>query len=94
MKFVVSLIQLAISAIWDGFVLMVLWNWFVPATFGGAPSLNLAQAIGLCLIIEAALLGLTINTHDANADSWSRILLRAYLGVVLMAIGLVLLIFI
>lgn len=94
MKFVVALIQVVVSAIWDGLVLMVLWNWFVPATFGSAPSLNLAQAIGLCLIIEAALLGLTISTLDANADSWSRIFLRAYLGIILMAIGLVLLIFI
>ena len=41
---------LAASAIWRGYVLTVLWAWFVVPTFA-APALAIAPAIGLSLVL-------------------------------------------
>lgn len=38
------------AALWNGYVLTVLWRWFVVPTFGVAP-LMLWQAIGLTMIV-------------------------------------------
>lgn len=37
-------------AIWDGYVLTVLWRWFVVPTFH-APALSIPAAIGIALIV-------------------------------------------
>lgn len=42
---------LAISAMWKGYVLTVLWGWFVAPTFG-LPVLALAPAIGMSLLVS------------------------------------------
>ena len=42
---------LAASALWSGYVLTVLWVWFVMPAFG-LPALALAPAIGLVLVIR------------------------------------------
>ncbi|MDH2313095.1 hypothetical protein [Methylobacterium brachiatum] len=40
---------LAVSILWRGYVLSVLWSWFVAGQFG-APAISVAQAIGLALV--------------------------------------------
>jgi len=42
---------LTIASIWKGYVLTVLWGWFVVPTFG-LPALALAPAIGLAMVVS------------------------------------------
>lgn len=37
----------------DGFVMKMVWNWFVPHIFHSAPHLGIGEAIGLALIPTA-----------------------------------------
>ena len=46
-------LALAWGAAWSGFTLSVLWGWFVVPVFG-APSLSVAQAYGLALVVRVA----------------------------------------
>ena len=48
-----------LSAIWRGYVLTVLWAWFVVPTFN-LPALALAPAIGLSLVVSYL-------THQSDA---------------------------
>jgi putative Mn2+ efflux pump MntP len=50
---------LALSSIWKGYVLTVLWSWFVVPTFG-APLLTIAPAIGLAMVVG-------FLTHQSDA---------------------------
>ena len=43
-----------LSVLFSGFVLQVLWSWFVAKTFG-LPELNIPQALGLVIIFQAFL---------------------------------------
>jgi hypothetical protein len=36
----------------DGFVLMKLWNWFIPATIITLPHLGFGQAVGISVLID------------------------------------------
>jgi len=40
---------IVIGAIWRGYVLSVLWTWFIVATFGAQP-IGIAAAIGIALL--------------------------------------------
>lgn len=42
----------ALSAIWGGYVVHVLWGWFIVPTFG-APALSIPAAIGVMLVLGA-----------------------------------------
>jgi hypothetical protein len=50
---------LALSAMWKGYVLTILWGWFVVPTFG-LPTLALAPAIGMSLVVS-------FLTHQSDA---------------------------
>lgn len=39
-----------LAVMWDGYVLTVLWGWFIVPTFG-APPLKIPAAIGLSIIV-------------------------------------------
>jgi hypothetical protein len=54
---------IAISSIWRGYVLSVLWGWFVVPFFGARP-LPLAMAIGISLIVGF----LTIHRTGKEAE--------------------------
>ena len=41
---------IAVGYIWSGYVLTILWGWFVVSTFG-MPALQLAPAIGLAVVV-------------------------------------------
>lgn len=56
---------IAVSAIWKGYVLSVLWAWFLVAHFS-APALSIPLAIGVSLIV--GLLTAKVSPQDAEAD--------------------------
>lgn len=45
------LITVPLSAIWRGYILSILWGWFIVSTFE-APPLGVAAAIGVSLVIS------------------------------------------
>ena len=51
-----------VSSIWNGYVLTVLWGWFVVPTFH-LPVLTLAPAIGIALVI-----GFMTHRPDVKSD--------------------------
>ena len=44
------LIYVVFGALWRGYVLFVIWAWFIVPTFG-APTLSIPAAIGVSLIV-------------------------------------------
>lgn len=52
---VVLLIAMIPLALFNGWVLSVMWNWFIPTTFNAIPPLSIGQAIGLSLVISSFL---------------------------------------
>lgn len=51
---------LALTSMWKGYVLTVLWGWFVVPTFG-LPVLSLVPAIGLAMVVS-------FLTHQSDAS--------------------------
>lgn len=58
--FVGVLALLVLSSMWKGYVLTVLWAWFVVPTFG-LPALAIAPAIGLAMVVS-------FLTHQRDAS--------------------------
>lgn len=52
LAFIVYLVTAVPRFLWNGFVLKTIWNWFVPNIFLGAPTLSIAQALGLSLVVS------------------------------------------
>jgi hypothetical protein len=61
---VTFLFYAAIASLWSGYVLSVLWAWFVASQFIGAPSLSIPAAIGLAITVRY----LTINHRTDPND--------------------------
>lgn len=59
-----NLLMVVPSFMWSGYVLTVLWAWFVVPTFGLAP-LSIAAAVGLCAICN-------LVTHHQNRHRTKR----------------------
>lgn len=47
--FCFTLIHVILGPIWKGYILSILWRWFVVATFG-LPTISIPIAIGLCIV--------------------------------------------
>ena len=62
-KFAGACAAVALSTIWMGYVLSVLWVWFIVATFS-APLLSIPAAIGL--IITARFVTTTLKKENTN----------------------------
>jgi len=58
---ILSGIITGILSIWEGFVLMKLWGWFIVPTFG-LPVLTIPVAIGMVMIV-------TFLAHQMRTDS-------------------------
>lgn len=71
-------------AIWDGFVGSVVWNWFIPKTFG-LPTITIAQAIGICLVAEV-ISGSSAKVLDEN-DLAEAIVIHVMVGIMALIIG-------
>lgn len=65
---------ITLVVIWDGYVLSVLWGWFLVPAFG-LPALSIPMAIGLSAVATL------LTTHGAkpDEDKW-RVFLRPILG--------------
>ena len=59
-------ILIAISAMFNGYALSVLWGWFVVPTFG-APALGIVPAIGVAMVVSY----LTYQTHNCKKEEKS-----------------------
>jgi len=63
--------------IFNGLVLSVVWNWFIPSTFDGAPLLSIAQALGVSLVVSTLV---SIPSKDTHNKSLGSIVLTALLN--------------
>lgn len=54
---------LVLSTIWGGYVLSLLWAWFIASTFS-APVLTITQAIGVRLVVGF----MTMNSKTSDKD--------------------------
>ena len=89
---------IALGAAWRAYVIMTLWNWFIPTLFG-LPYLNVWQAVGLSLV---ALAVCPMNTSRNNSgidkenametlskNSRDGVLVIFFYGLILLGIGYV-----
>lgn len=58
----------ALSSMWSGYVLSILWGWFVVPTFG-LPSLSVVTAIGIAIVVSY--LTHQIYTGREEKKEWS-----------------------
>lgn len=58
----IYLVLLAPLTLWWGFVLMALWNWFLPSI--GAPPIGLVQAIGISIVAAYFTIGIKKNEEE------------------------------
>ena len=67
------------SALWTGFVLHKLYNWFV-LTIPGAPILNIGQMLGISLIVNLMLCNVQKQTDNTveKAESWVSVFSTAF----------------
>lgn len=59
---------IAMSAVWRGYVLAVLWGWFVVPVFG-LPTLSIVAAIGVSLVV--GYLTHQISNRKSEQEGWS-----------------------
>jgi multisubunit Na+/H+ antiporter MnhB subunit len=55
-----ALVTIVLSALWSGYVLSVLWGWFISPALG-VPQLSVGYAIGLTIVVRYL-------TYRANKD--------------------------
>lgn len=48
----IGFLVMLLAALWGGFVVKILWSWFVVPTFG-LPALRLIEAIGLSVVVSS-----------------------------------------
>ena len=92
----VVFVGLAASTVWRAFVIMTLWNWFMPMLFG-LPYLNVWQAMGLGLVVLAVSRTQQPNlamekentTETLSKVSMSGVLFVFFYGLILLGTGYV-----
>jgi ABC-type Mn2+/Zn2+ transport system permease subunit len=70
------LLMVPVSAIWNGFVIVRLWHWFIVSTFG-ITELTIMQGLGLSLV--ASLLTYNSAAAQNKDDSTAMVIARALL---------------
>ncbi|HEX8310321.1 MAG TPA: hypothetical protein VF614_03315 [Chthoniobacteraceae bacterium] len=50
-KFFGAICAIALLSLWRGYVLSILWGWFIVTTFGAKP-LGIAEALGLLCVVS------------------------------------------
>ncbi len=50
---VIALLTTVLLVIFNGLVISILWSWFIPKTFAGAPTLSIAESMGISLVVSA-----------------------------------------
>lgn len=72
--FAIFLIAVVPLTLFNGWVLSVMWNWFVPLAFSSVPKLAIGKAIGLSLVISAFLY--VPSKDDKDKDPWARFIVE------------------
>jgi len=67
----------------NGWVLSILWNWFIPSVFVAAPVLKTGSAIGLSMV-HGFMTAKTENTMKTNTEVASRFVIHP---IFMLAIG-------
>ena len=81
---VVTVAAAPVLAVWHGFVLKVIWGWFMVPILG-LPALTIAGAIGIGLV--ASYMTITINVKRHTDDPLEIILIGAVRPAFALAIG-------
>lgn len=77
MKVLIGLGLIVTQPIWYGWVLHVLWGWFVTPTFA-VPLLTIPQALGLAVILRMFTYTAGGAESDQGRDVWLRPLVVGY----------------
>lgn len=64
--FIITLAFVALATVWGGFVLHVLWGWFIVPI--GVPQISIAQSLGLTLIIRLLVAPTKTDKEDAPSN--------------------------
>lgn len=70
------LLYLFLSTAWSGYALSVLWGWFIVDRFPGTPTLGIASAIGIAMIVRY-LTYQDVPENDSKKSSKERIITAA-----------------
>ena len=83
--FALLMFMIVFGAIMNGYVVSVLWGWFIVPTFD-APTLNIPSAIGIALVVR-------VLTHQQQAQkevdedkSFAHLLIMAFLLILIQAL--------
>lgn len=88
-----AVIMVVLISIWNGFVISVIWNWFMPKIFG-LVQLSIAQAIGIALMTSVLVSGTGKGKSDDDMNAVPA-LIRPFLpGIVALAMGFIVQMFI
>jgi len=74
-----------LTSLYGGFVLKLLWSWFVSPTFN-LPGLNIPQAIGLSVVM-ACFIPTGMPDKDKKVDHWELLLVSGLKHSVLLIMG-------
>ena len=89
--FAIFLMVIVPLTLYNGWVLSVMWNWFVPNIFPTLPSLSIGEALGISLVVSAFIY--VPQKTDENKNPWVRflsaLLSPVLRGLLLLAIGMV-----
>lgn len=68
MGFLILLPAVVISTAWSGYVLSILWGWFIVPVFH-LPALSIAQAVGMAIVIGMVTRDLNVKREDQDMAS-------------------------
>lgn len=77
----------AIFVVIGGYLLMALWNWFIPPLFEAVPRIGILEAIGIGLV--ASFMTHQTIPHDDNVDLWEAIIKSIFMRAIRMILFLV-----
>lgn len=81
---------LAPTVILDGWVLSILWRWFVTPVFPALPVLSVAQATGLFVVVGMARLGIKAEDYtdsDGHGSPWMMVVMGLAGPLLLLLLG-------
>lgn len=77
-----------VGAILQGWVLSILWRWFVVSTFG-LPPIETVQAIGLSMTLSFLIKSsVDVKREDESTESWATRMMGLYIVGPFVALGL------
>lgn len=75
----IALVMLVPVALWRGYVLSVLWGWFIVPTFN-APALSLAMAIGVAIVVGMFTASIPTKKKDEEDKALSNYFVNGFIA--------------